>query len=106
MSEDAVVVASKYYKSILENERVRLLEYKAEPGAKTAMHSHPDVLAYAVTPIKAKFTLPDGQSMEAELKVGDTMFVPASSHATENIGTGDAHVRSRPVRWCKSTSSC
>ena len=92
MSEDAVVAAPKYYKSIFENDRVRLLEYKGEAGAKTVMHSHPDLVAYAVTPAKVRFTLPDGQSIEAELNAGDTMFAPASDHATENIGTGEAHV--------------
>ena len=42
MSEDAVKVAPNSYKSILENERVRVLEYRGKPGDKTAMHSHPD----------------------------------------------------------------
>ena len=92
MSDDAIVVAPHNYKTIFENERVRLLEYKGKSGDKTAMHAHPDLLAYAMSPAKIKFTLPDGQEMDAELKTGDTMFAPAMSHATENTGTNDVHV--------------
>ena len=74
MSDDAIVVAPHNYKTIFENERVRLLEYKGKSGDKTAMHAHPDLVAYAMSPAKIKFTLPDGQEMDAELKTGDTMF--------------------------------
>ena len=92
MSDDATVVAPHNYKTVFENERVRLLEYKGKPGDKTGMHAHPDVVAYAMTPAKFKFSFPDGQEMEAELKTGEAMFAPAMSHITENTGTNDAHV--------------
>ena len=39
-----------------------------------------------------KFSLPDGQSLEIELKSGETFFVEAQDHATENVGTTQAHV--------------
>ena len=60
MSDDAIAVAPHNYKTILENERVRLLEYTGKPGDKTEMHAHPDLLAYAMSPAKVKFTLADG----------------------------------------------
>ena len=92
MAEDAVKVASNNYKAIFENDRVRLLEYRGRPGDKTAMHYHPDVLAYSLTAGKFKFTLQDGQSFEVELKAGDAMFAEAQDHSTENTGTSDTHV--------------
>ena len=91
MSEDAIKVASNNYKVLFENDRVRLLEYRAGPGDKTEMHSHPDVLAYAITPAKFRFTLDNGQNFESELKAGEPMWAGAMSHATENLGS-DAHV--------------
>ncbi len=92
MAEDAVKVAPNNYKAIFENDRVRLLEYRGRPGDKTAMHYHPDVLAYPLTAGKFKFTLQGGQSFEVELKAGEAMFVEAQDHSTENTGSTDAHI--------------
>ena len=92
MVGDAVTVAPDNYKTVFENDRVRLLEYRGKPDDKTEMHSHPDVLAYTLTDGKFKFSMPDGQSMEIDLKAGEAMFAPGSSHATENLGSTDVHV--------------
>jgi len=35
-------------KPLLENDRVRLLDFKLQPGKKTAQHSHPDTVVYAL----------------------------------------------------------
>ena len=43
MPGDAVTVAPNNYKTLLENDRIRLLEYRGKPGDKTEMHSHPDM---------------------------------------------------------------
>ena len=56
------------------------------------MHSHPDVLAYALTGGKFKFTMPGGQSFEADLKDGDSLYMEATDHATENVGDTEAHI--------------
>ena len=92
MVGDAIQVAPNSYKTVFENDRVRLLEYRGGPGNKTEMHSHPDVLAYAVVGGKFKFTHEDGQSFEAELGSGESMFVEGENHATENTGSTNAHI--------------
>jgi hypothetical protein len=74
MAGDAISVAPHNYKTIFENDRVRLLEYSGKAGDKTEMHSHPDILAYPLTAAKVKFTLPNGQSFEAEMQAGEAMF--------------------------------
>ena len=81
MAGDATTVAPDSYKALLDNDRVRLLEYRGAPGTKTEMHSHPDVLAYALTGGKFKFTMPGGQSFEADLKDGDSLYMEAADHA-------------------------
>ena len=85
-------MAPHAYKVVEENDRVRVLEYRAGPGAKTEMHSHPAVVAIAIGGGNFKFTLPGGQSMEIELQGGHAMYMDASEHATENAGTSEAHV--------------
>ncbi len=92
MAEDAIKVAPQAYKLVLENQRVRVLEYRGGPGTRAAMHSHPDLAAVAIRGGKVKFTSPDGQSAEAELQDGQVMFFDATEHATENVGTTDIHI--------------
>ena len=92
MAGDAVQVASENYKVLLENDRVRLLEFRDQPGNKTEMHSHPDVLAYAISGGQFKFTMSNGQAMDVELKSGESMFLEGHSHSTENVGSTGAHV--------------
>ena len=91
MAQDVVKVAPEAYKVLLENDRVRVLEYRLKPGAKEPMHSHPDYIVYALSSVKAKFTLPDGKTIEREIKTGETMFLEAETHALENVGTTEAH---------------
>ena len=42
-AQDPVKVAGDVYKVIVENDSVRALDVKIAAGAKTAMHSHPDL---------------------------------------------------------------
>jgi hypothetical protein len=68
---DAAIVASETYKVYLENDRVRVLEYRVQPGEKNAMHSHPDYLWFALIPEKFKLTLSDGKTIDSEAKAGE-----------------------------------
>ena len=90
MTQDAVTVAPNNYKSLFENDRVRLLEYRGKPGDKTEMHYDPDVLAYPLTGGKFRFTVPGDQSFEIDVNAAEPVFMEAGDHATENLG-GDAH---------------
>ena len=92
MPRDAVTVAPHAYNVVQENDRVRVLEFRGKPGDKTAMHSHPGTVVIAITDGKFKFTLPNGQSIEAELKAGQTLCQDAVEHTTEVMGTSEAHV--------------
>ncbi len=53
MAQDAAVVAPEVYKVLFENERVRILEWRDQPGQKSAMHSHP----HAPSEILTKFSI-------------------------------------------------
>jgi quercetin dioxygenase-like cupin family protein len=92
MAGDAVSVAPNLYKVMFENHRVRVLETRYGPGVKSDMHSHPDHLAVALTPAKAKFTLADGQTVDIDFQVGEPVFVESQEHAVENTGASEFHV--------------
>ena len=89
---DPMEAASHAYRLVLENDRVRVLEYKAAPGVKAEMHSHPDIIAVALRGGKIRFTLPNGETTDAELPDGETQFFEATDHVTENVGTTEAHI--------------
>jgi hypothetical protein len=56
------------------------------------MHTHPSQVAVAISDGKYRFTSPDGQSVEVELKAGQALYLDAVEHTTEIIGTSEAHV--------------
>lgn len=92
MAGDAVTVAPHAYRVVMENDRVRVLEFRGNPGDTTEMHSHPAQVAVALSDGNYRFTSPDGQTIEAELKVGEAMYLDPVEHATEVLGTSAAHV--------------
>jgi len=89
---DALQAASHAYSLVSENDRVRVLEYRGSPGTKAEMHSHPDLVAVALRGGKVRFTLPNGQTDDAELADGEAGFFAATEHMTENAGSSDIHI--------------
>ena len=84
---DPLIVAPAHYKVRFENDRVRVLEGFDAPGEKIAMHGHPDTLMVGLSSFKRKLTLGNGRVIETESKPGDVKWMPAQSHAGENIGS-------------------
>jgi hypothetical protein len=89
--QDPVATDPTKYKAILENDRVRVLEFRDHPGEKTTRHSHPDTVVYALGPFKRKITLDDGKTSVSEMKEGQVTFIRAQTHIGENIGKTDTH---------------
>src|SRR2546425_12601535 len=89
---DAVTAAPHAYRVLLENDRVRVLEYRGGPGTKTEMHSHPDLVAVALRGGKVRVTLANGQTQDAEVADGEAGFFDANEHMTENAGSSDIHI--------------
>lgn len=91
-AQDPVKSDGDKYRVIVENERVRVLEYRDKPGDKTTMHAHPDFVVTARSAFKRKITLPNGKTMVREFKPGEVMWSDAQSHLGENVGDTDTHV--------------
>ncbi len=91
-AQDPAATDGDKYKVLLENDKVRVLEYRDVPGEKTHQHQHPNFVLYAMGPFKRKIHLPDGKVLMREFKAGDVMWSPAQTHIGENIGTTPTHV--------------
>jgi quercetin dioxygenase-like cupin family protein len=89
---DPVVTDSDKYKVVLENERVRVLEYRDSPGQRTSPHHHPDFVLCALSAFKRKFVLSDGREAVREVRPGEVAWGKAHSHIGENAGSTDTHV--------------
>ena len=91
-SRDPVVTDGDKYKVVLENERVRVLEYRDSPGQRTTPHYHSDYVLCAVSSFKRKLTLSGGRDAVVEVRAGQVAWGKAQSHIGENIGSSDTHV--------------
>jgi quercetin dioxygenase-like cupin family protein len=90
-AQDPVPQYPENYKVLLENERVRVLDFQLKKGAKEDFHVHPAAVTYVIAPFKIRFTFPDGSTRIREAKAGDVFYGDALTHASENIGDTDAH---------------
>jgi beta-alanine degradation protein BauB len=91
MERDPAATNPDLYRVIMENERVRVLEYRDRPGDRTTPHGHPDSVMVTLSAFRRR--LIDGdRSAEVELTEGLVRWLPAQEHAGENIGDTETHV--------------
>lgn len=88
---DPVKISPQYYKVLLENDQVRVLEYHLKPGEKEAMHSHPAGIVYSFSGGQVKTSLTTGPAHEAAMKAGEVTWRDSITHSAENIGTTEIH---------------
>jgi beta-alanine degradation protein BauB len=91
-AQDPLQTDGDKYKLLTENDRVRVLEYRDQPGEKTHQHRHPAFVLYAMSPFKRQLTLPDGKTMMRDFKAGDVLYSDEQTHIGENVGTTPTHV--------------
>jgi quinol monooxygenase YgiN/quercetin dioxygenase-like cupin family protein len=91
VAQDPLPLYPENYRVIVENDRVRVLDFMLRKGGTEKSHAHPAHVVYVVAPFKIRFTFPDGRTAIREAKAGDVLFSEAVTHATENIGGTDAH---------------
>ena len=86
LAQDAAKVAPDKVKVLLDNDKVRVLEFTMKPGEQTGMHSHPEYILYPLTGGTTKTTLSDGKTSEMTNKPGEVRWNEAVTHNNENIG--------------------
>jgi quercetin dioxygenase-like cupin family protein len=91
-SRDPVVTDGDKYKVVLENDRIRVLEYRDSPGQRTSPHHHPDYVLCALNAFKRKFIVAEGREVVREVRSGEVAWGKAHSHIGENVGSTDTHV--------------
>lgn len=91
MSEsDPTMTDPHLYQVVFENDRVRVLEYRDEPGDRTHPHRHPDSVMVTLSAFHRRVTAGD-RSVEVDLAAGETRWLGAQEHVGENIGDTATH---------------
>lgn len=92
LAQDAVQTDGDKYKTIFENDCVRVLDYQDGPGQATHQHRHPAFVLYALAPFQRSLTLPDAKVLQRQFKAGDVMWSDAQTHIGTNTGETPTHV--------------
>jgi quercetin dioxygenase-like cupin family protein len=87
---DPAVTDSDLYHLVFENERVRVLEYRDQPGDSTHPHRHPDSVMVTMSSFRRRVSSGD-RTVEIELPAGQVRWLPAQEHVGENIGETATH---------------
>ncbi len=90
MTDDPTTTNPDLYKVVFENERVRVLEYRDQPGDRTTPHSHPDSVMVTLSDFDRRLSVGD-QQREVSLTAGLATWLPAQTHSGENIGNTATH---------------
>jgi hypothetical protein len=91
VAQDPVKENPEFFKVLLENDRVRVIDDLVPAGAKVAMHSHAAYVVYPLSSYRMKFTFPDGTTRIVDVQQGTARYSAGIAHAEENIGTTDGH---------------
>jgi len=92
-AQDPVKVDPQHYKVIMENDSVRILEFRDAPGHKVPKHSHPPYFVYVLSDAKRLFTDECVRPKTVILKTGETIDSKVGvTHCEENVGYTNTHV--------------
>jgi hypothetical protein len=89
--DDPVCTDPDKYRTVFENDEVRVLEYRDTPGALTRPHRHPDSVMIALSTFERRLHA-GGTTRDVSMTPGQVHWLPAQVHQGENIGAGDTHV--------------
>lgn len=92
ISQDPVQLAPQHYHTILDNDRLRMVDVRIPAGAHVPMHSHPTMCLYSLNRSRIRFTFPDGTTQDVEMREGDSHYQDGLNHAVDNIGASEAHI--------------
>ena len=90
MRLDPVATNPDHYKVVFENDHVRVLEYKDQPGDLTMPHEHPNSVMVTLSSFRRRLYSGDAQR-DVEISAQKASWLPAQQHAGHNIGDTPTH---------------
>lgn len=90
ITDDPTVTNPDHYRTLWENDLVRVLEYTDEPGDRTTPHDHPNSVLVTLTAFSRRLSSGE-RTFDTELPAGTAVWLPAQRHAGENTGDTPTH---------------
>lgn len=91
VDEDPVATNPAHYRTVFENEYVRVLDYTDEPGDDTTPHVHPNSVMVTLTDFQRRLSTDDG-ARDVDLPAHQVRWLGAQRHSGENIGSTPTHI--------------
>lgn len=86
MERDPTVTDPQLYKVLLEDDRVRVLQYIDRLGDRTESHDNPDSVLITLSNFRRRLTVGD-RTIDVEKSPHEVIWNPAQTHVGENTGT-------------------
>ncbi|MBU1587404.1 MAG: cytoplasmic protein [Actinobacteria bacterium] len=90
MDTDPTTTNPEFYRTLWENDDVRVLEYRDVPGQETTPHEHPNTVMITLTDFDRRLSS-GGGSRDVTLPAGAAVWLPAQSHSGRNTGSTPTH---------------
>lgn len=84
-AQDATTADPAHYEVAFENDQVRVLRIHYGPHEKSVMHSHPAGVVVFLDDLEARFTMPDGETVDQKVAAGTVAWAEAQTHQPENL---------------------
>ena len=72
-AQDPVPLYPRNYRVLVENDRVRVLDFRLRKGDTEETHSHPAHVLYVLESFRIRFQLPGDRTVVREAKAGDVL---------------------------------
>jgi hypothetical protein len=77
------------YRMLLENGHARVYDIRIAAGTSEPQHTHQDRVVIGLSGAQLKHLLPDGQSVDSNLKTGEVAWRRGQTHIGQNVGKTD-----------------
>jgi len=90
VTDDPAVTNPDHYRTLWENDLVRVLEYTDEPGDRTTPHDHPNSVMVTLSDFSRRLSAGE-RTFDTSLTAGQAVWLPAQRHWGENTGGTSTH---------------
>lgn len=90
ITDDPTLTDPDHYRTLWENEFVRVLEYTDVPGDRTTPHDHPNSVMVTLSDFSRRLSAGD-RTFDTALVAGQAVWIPAQRHSGQNTGSTPTH---------------
>ena len=86
-SVDVIKIAPGQFRIQIDNAQNRVLHARIAAESRVPMHDHHAGVLVALTDVSLRLIFPDGKTQELHVRAGDSQWMPASTHAEQNLAS-------------------